>query len=97
MDSPSLQFPPVAQSPPHLDPADDLGGNFLRPAALTFVEDKTKSNGNDDAFEIIKEGRKAELCFTQVGLFPAIECYGGLSLGAGFKPLKHAAKPGKPQ
>ncbi len=51
---------------------------------INFVEDKAEWNGTDVVFEIAKKGDKTVLCFTHVGLVPAIECYGDCSGAWGF-------------
>ena len=42
---------------------------------FNFIEDVTEWNGNKIVFDIYEKGDKTELCFTQVGLVPAYECY----------------------
>ena len=51
---------------------------------INFVRDKSEWDGTDIVFEIAKKGDKTEICFTHVGLVPAIECYDGCSGAWGF-------------
>jgi hypothetical protein len=53
-------------------------------AHLNFVKNKSEWKGTDIVFEIAKKGNKTELCFTHVGLVPAIQCYGDCSGAWGF-------------
>jgi hypothetical protein len=46
---------------------------------INFVEDKNEWTGTKIIFEITKKGDETEVCFTHVGLVPAIECYDGCS------------------
>jgi len=46
---------------------------------LTFVKDQTEWTGNKIVFDIDKKGDKTQVTFTQHGLVPTFECYGGCS------------------
>ena len=48
-------------------------------ARLNFVPDRSEWTGTDVVFEITKQGDQIEVCFTHVGLVPAIQCYGDCS------------------
>ena len=48
---------------------------------LAFVDDQSGWKGTDIVFEIVRKGRKTELCFTHVGLEPNCECYAACSEG----------------
>jgi hypothetical protein len=53
-------------------------------AKLNFVKNKTEWNGTGVVFAITKQGGKAELRFTPVGLVPALEWYSDCSSAWGF-------------
>jgi len=42
---------------------------------LTFLEQRDEWNGTKIIFDITKEGDKAKLTFTHIGLRPDVECY----------------------
>lgn len=46
---------------------------------LTFVKDETEWTGNKIVFDIANKDGKTEVTFTQQGLVPSFECYGGCS------------------
>jgi plastocyanin len=46
---------------------------------LTFVKDQTEWTGTKIVFDIVKKDAKTQVTFTQHGLVPSFECYGGCS------------------
>jgi hypothetical protein len=56
----------------------------VQDAKINFVKDKDEWNGTDIVFDIAKKGSKTELRFTDIGLVPAIECYGKCAGAWGF-------------
>jgi hypothetical protein len=46
---------------------------------LNFVADKNEWTGHKIIFDISPQGNKTKIDFTQVGLVPTAECYGGCS------------------
>ncbi|MBC7399706.1 MAG: SRPBCC domain-containing protein [Mucilaginibacter sp.] len=52
---------------------------LITDSKLTFVKDQTEWTGTKIVFDIIKKDGKTQVTFTQHGLVPAFECYGGCS------------------
>jgi hypothetical protein len=53
-------------------------------AELNFVDDKSEWTGSDIVFEITMQGDQTEVCFTHIGLVPAVQCYGDCSGAWGY-------------
>ncbi|NNU33425.1 SRPBCC domain-containing protein [Mucilaginibacter sp. S1162] len=52
---------------------------LITDSKLTFVKDQTEWRGTKIVFDIVKRDGKTQVTFTQYGLTPAFECYGGCS------------------
>jgi plastocyanin len=52
---------------------------LITDSKLTFVKDQTEWTGTKIIFDITRKGEQTEVRFTQEGLVPAFECYGGCS------------------
>jgi plastocyanin len=52
---------------------------LITDSKLTFVKDQTEWTGTKIVFDITKKDTKTQVTFTQHGLTPAFECYGGCS------------------
>jgi hypothetical protein len=52
---------------------------LITDSKLTFVKDQTEWTGTTIVFDIFKKDAKTQVTFTQYGLVPAFECYGGCS------------------
>ncbi|MGF7082864.1 SRPBCC family protein [Mucilaginibacter sp. UYCu711] len=52
---------------------------LITDSKLTFVKDQTEWTGTKIIFDITRKGNQTEVRFTQQGLTPAFECYGGCS------------------
>ncbi len=52
---------------------------LITDSKLTFVKDQTEWTGTKIIFDIVKRDAKTQVTFTQYGLVPAFECYGGCS------------------
>ena len=50
-------------------------------SALQFAEHKDEWTGTKLVFDIVSKGDKTEVCFSHVGLVPALDCYGACSKG----------------
>lgn len=52
---------------------------LITDSKLTFVKDQTEWTGTKIIFDITRKGNQTEVRFTQQGLTPTFECYGGCS------------------
>lgn len=52
---------------------------LITASKLTFVKDQTEWTGTNIIFDITRNGDQTEVRFTQQGLTPLFECYGGCS------------------
>lgn len=52
---------------------------LITDSKLTFVKDQTEWTGTEIVFDIVKKDTKTQVTFTQYGLVPTFECYGGCS------------------
>jgi hypothetical protein len=65
---------------------------------LNFVQQKDEWNDTKIVFEIVEQGGMTTLTFTQEGLTPTLECYGGCSGAWGFyvgESLRNLINTGK--